>query len=137
MKELATYLTFDGNAREAMTFYAECLGAELNLVPFSQAPFDCPAEAKDRILHARLSKGPIVLMASDAMPGMPFQQGNNFSVSIAPESLDETEQLFAALSRNGKVTMPLADAFWGARFGMLTDRFGVNWMINFELPKEK
>ena len=79
--------------------------------------------------------GSALLMASDTMPGMPFQQGNNFSVNINCESLEEIERFFTALSENGKVTMPLHDAFWGARFGMLTDQFGVNWMFNFEKPK--
>ena len=141
MKELTTYLIFDGNCREAMTFYEKCLGAELQLTPFSEMPGDVPKEAKqagDRIMHARLSKGPMpVLMASDTMPGMPFQQGNNFSVSINCESMPEIERLFAALGEKGKVTMQLQDTFWGAHFGMLTDQFGVNWMLNFELPKPK
>jgi PhnB protein len=132
MKDITTYLTFDGNCREAMTFYKECLGAELHIMSFSEAPGDFPKEAKDRVMHARLSKGSAVLMASDTMPGMPLQQGNNFSVSVNCESLEEIERLFHALSRNGKVTMALHDAFWGARFGMLTDRFGINWMFNFE-----
>ncbi|MGI8741202.1 MAG: VOC family protein [Bryobacteraceae bacterium] len=139
MKEITTYLMFDGNCREAMTFYEKCLGAELQLMPFSEALGDLPAEAKqakDRIIHARLAKGTAVLMASDTMPGMSLQQGNNFSVSIGCESLPEIERLFAALGENGKVKMPLHDAFWGARFGMLTDQFGINWMLNCEKPKQ-
>ena len=76
-----------------------------------------------------------MLMASDNMPGMPFQQGNNFSVSISAESLEESERLFAGLSAKGTVTVPLRDAFWGARFGMVTDQFGINWMVSFEKPK--
>ncbi len=136
MKQINVYLTFDGNCREAMEFYKTCLGAELEIMPFSAAPFDSSPEAKNKVMHASLSKGPAVLMASDAMPGMPLQRGNNFSVSINCESLEEIERLFAALSNNGKVTMPLGDAFWGARFGMLTDQFGINWMFNFELSKQ-
>jgi len=75
-------------------------------------------------------------MAPDTMPGMPFQQGNNFSVTINCESLPEIERLFTDLGTNGKVTMQLQDTFWGARFGMLTDQFGINWMFNFERPKQ-
>ncbi len=135
MKEITTYLIFDGNCREAMTFYKRCLAAELHLMPFSEGQCDFPEEAKDRIMHASLTKGPAVLMASDTMPGMPFQQGNNFSVSINCESLEEIERLFTALGEKGKVTMPLQDVFWGARFGMLTDQFGINWMVNFEHPR--
>jgi PhnB protein len=135
MKEVVTYLTFDGNCRAAMTFYSECLGAKLELHPFSEMPGDHPAEAKDRIMHARLNKGATLLMASDTMPGMPLNQGNNFSVSIQCESAQEIDRFFAALSEGGKVSMPLQDQFWGARFGMLTDRFGIQWMLNFEHPK--
>ena len=135
MKEITTYLNFDGNCRQAMTFYQRCLGGELHIMPFSEAPGDFAKEAKDRIMHATLRAGSGTLMASDTMPGMPFQQGNNFAICIAPESIQETERLFTALAEGGKVTMPLQDTFWGARFGMLTDKFGINWMLNFEKPK--
>ena len=135
MKEFNTYLNFDGNCKEAMSFYQKCLGAELQLMPFSQAPCDMPAEAKDRIMHARLTKGPAVIMASDTMPGMPFQQGNNFSINIACESVEEIEKYYAALGEKGKVIMPLQETFWAARFGMVTDQFGIGWMFNFEKPR--
>jgi PhnB protein len=111
-------------------------GGELFLMPFSEAPGDFPKEAKDRIIHAALAKGPANLMASDTMPGMPFQPGNNFSVAIGCESLEEIERLFVALGEKGKVTMPLQDTFWGAHFGTLTDQFGINWMFNFPKPKQ-
>jgi len=136
MKEIVTYLNFDGNCREAMQFYKQCLGGELQMAPFAETPGDVPKEARDRIMHARLTKGPATLMASDTFPGAPFRQGNNFSICLQPDSLSETETLFKALGEKGKVTMPLQDTFWGARFGTLTDQFGVNWMINFEKPKE-
>jgi PhnB protein len=135
MKEIITYLTFDGNCREAMKFYERCLGGELQMMPFSETPCDAPKEAKDRIAHARLINGSSVLMASDTMPGMPFQQGNNFSISLNCESAQEVDRFFTALGENGKVTMPIQDTFWGARFGMLKDQFGINWMFNFEKPK--
>jgi len=133
MKEINTYLTFDGNCRDAMKFYERCFGAKLELMPFSEGPGQVPPEAKDRVMHAKLSKGSVVLlMASDTMPGMAFRQGNNFSVCLQCESLEEIERLFAAVGEEGKVTMALQDTFWGARFGMVTDRFGINWMFNFE-----
>jgi len=135
MKEVAIYLTFDGACREAMTFYAKCLGGELQLVPFSQMPGEHPPEAKDRLMHARLAKGATLLMASDTMPGTPWRQGDNFSISIQCESAHEIDTLFGSLSEGGKVTMPLADQFWGARFGRLTDKFGIQWMLSFEHPK--
>src|SRR5262245_64090017 len=121
MKSVVTYLNFDGNCREAMKFYELCLGCELYIMPFSEVPGDHPKEARDRIMHARIAKGGSpLLMASDTMPGMPYRQGTNFSISIDCESLEEVDRLFAAFSDKGKVTMPLQDTFWGARFGMLT-----------------
>ncbi len=135
MKELITYLNFNGNCRDAMNFYKRCFGGELQMMPFSEAPGDHPPEAKDRIMHARLVNGAAVLMASDTMPGMPFHQGNNFAITVNCQSQEELERFFAAISERGKVTMPLQDTFWGARFGMLTDQFGINWMFNFEKPK--
>jgi PhnB protein len=136
MKDINTYLTFDGNCREAMTFYEKCLGAELHMMPFSQAPHEFPKEQKDLIMHAQLKKGSAVLMASDGMGDAPVRQGNNFSVAIQCDSLQEIEKLFTAFSEKGTVVMPLQDQFWGARFGMLTDQFGIQWMFNFELPKK-
>ena len=136
MKEIITYLNFDGNCREAMKFYEKCLGGELHMMPFSEAPGDFPKEAKDRTMHATLRNGSAALMASDIMPGMHFEQGHNFSICLQPLTVEETEKLFTALSEKGKVTMPLQDTFWGARFGMVTDQFGVNWMFNFEKPKQ-
>jgi PhnB protein len=135
MQQANIYLNFDGNCREAMTFYGQCLQAEPGFTPFSAGPpgmLGKAAEtASDRILHAELSKGPVVLMASDTLPGMPFIQGNNFAISISCDSEAELQRLFAALGEGGSVTMPLHDAFWGGRFGMLTDRFGIGWMLSF------
>jgi PhnB protein len=139
MKEVITFLHFDGNCREAMEFYKQCFGAELFLLPYSEAPVELPKEAKDakdRIMHSTLTKGSTLLMAADTMPGMPWQQGNNFSVIVQCESLEETESLFTALGEKGTVTMSLQDTFWGARFGTLIDRFGISWMFNFAHPKQ-
>ena len=136
MKEMNAYLIFDGTCREAMKFYAKCTGAELILMPYSEAPGNFPPEAKDRIIHAHLAKGQAMIMASDAMPGQPHIVGNNVWVAVKCESAEETEKLFAAFSENGRVVMPVGETFWAVRFGMLTDQFGVNWMFNFEKPRQ-
>jgi PhnB protein len=135
MKQIAAYLNFDGNCREAMTFYKKCLDADLQMTPFSEVPGDIPKEAKNRIMHARLAKGSAVLMASDTLPGMPFQPGNNLWVTLDCESLPEIEKVFTALSEEATIRMPLQETFWAARYGMLTDRFGVNWMLNLGKPQ--
>jgi PhnB protein len=136
VKGAIIYLNFDGNCREAMTFYGKCLEADPNFTPFSAGPPELPAVVKtapDRILHAELASGPAVVMASDTLPGMPFQQGNNFSICIDCESQPEMERLFTALGENGEVIMPLHDAFWGGGFGMLKDQF---WhQLDVQLPR--
>ncbi len=137
MKEIAAFLAFDGHCREAMEFYKNCFGADLFLLPYSEAPGDfpwVPEEAKDRIMHSTLSKGSTILMAADSLPGV-LQRGNDFSVIVHCESLQEIADLFDALGEKGQITMPLQDTFWGARYGTLTDRFGIRWMFNFAHPK--
>ena len=138
MQWINGYLTFDGNCREAMEFYKESLGAELELTPFMDAQGKpvLSADGKERTMHARLTGGGGLLMASDTMPGMPLHVGDNFSLAIQNDSVEEQDKFFAALGEGGKVTMPLQDTFWGARFGMLTDKFGINWMFNLDKAKE-
>lgn len=136
MQAMTPYLNFDGNCREAMTFYQHCIGGELNVMTFGEGEFDSPPESKDRLIHARLTKGSTILMASDTMPGMPYQQGNNVWLSLVCESDEEVNSLYVTLSDGGKGIMPPHDAFWGARFGMFTDRFGFNWMLNHERTKQ-
>jgi PhnB protein len=128
MRDMNTYLTF----------YHKCLHADLHMMPFSEMPAgQMPPGSKDRVMHARLQKGTVTLMASDAMPGHPFKQGNNFSISINCESKNEVDELSNALKEGGQVTMANQDMFWGAYFGMVTDKFGVSWMFNCELSKVK
>jgi len=140
MKEITAYLNFDGNCREAMTFYQQCLGGELFVMTFgegaSQGAFEAPPEARDRVLHARLANGATVVMASDTMPGMPFREGNNVWLSLNCDSVDEVRKVFDALGAGGREVMAPHDSFWGARFAMLTDRFGMDWMLSHELPKQ-
>ena len=136
MKQILPYLNFDGTCREAMEFYKKCLGAELYLLPFSEAPGDFPKDAKDGIMHATLTKGIPLFMASDAMPGTSVQPGNNVSMTIQLDDPEETERLFTAFGENGKVTMSLQETFWAASFGMLTDQFGIQWLFNCERPNK-
>ena len=103
MKEINAYLIFNGNCREAMTFYQKCLGGDLRVITFADMPGNIPPEAKDQIAHARITKGGSpILMASDNMGGPPVEHGGNFFVSIPCDSAQETEKLFAALSEKGK-----------------------------------
>jgi PhnB protein len=135
MKNMNAYLIFNGNCRQAMEFYRQCLGGVLYMMPYSDAPdvgADLPQEAKDWLIHARLTIKDQVLMASDTRPGMSVRQGDNFFVSINCESVPETEKLFKALSEKANVEMPLQETFFAHRFAMLTDQFGIKWMLNLE-----
>ncbi|HEY1758174.1 MAG TPA: VOC family protein [Bryobacteraceae bacterium] len=137
MTETVPFLTFDGNCREAMTFYQKCFQGELFLMPFSGAPGSFShSEPPDRILHSTLKgKGSEILMAADIWSGQQHRTGNNMSVMIQCDDLEENERLFAALGEGGTVTIALQDTFWGARFGTLTDRFGIQWHFNCVVPK--
>jgi PhnB protein len=136
MKDITTYLNFDGETREAMTFYAQCLGAELTMQSFKDANIPADAGQENRIMHARLSKGDAVIMASDTMPGMQFKKGNNFSMTIECDSAEELQSLYEALLEGGTSLMEPQDTFWGARFAMLTDKFGIGWMFNHQREQQ-
>ena len=131
MKALVPYLTFAGNCREAMTFYADALQAKLDIMDASQMP-NCPEAQRHHVLHAKLQSGAMQLMASDNLSDRPTHMGNNVSISVDCTSADEQQRFFTMLSDGGEVSMPLQDTFWGAHFGMLTDRFGVHWMFNLD-----
>ncbi|WP_017258780.1 VOC family protein [Pedobacter arcticus] len=144
MATVNTYLTFDGNCEQAFEFYKSAFGGEFkDLTRFGEMPPQegippLSEELKQRLMHVNLPiSTETTLMGSDILPNMgtSFKVGDNFSVSIGVNSKEEADKLFAALSAGGKVTMPLETTFWGAYFGMWEDRFGVNWMINYDLPK--
>ena len=136
---LSTYLTFDGNCREAFEFYRSVFGGEFtSLQTFADAPPDMPvSEAeKDRVMHVSLPIGSSVLMGSDSASGFgpPVVVGNNFSIALEGKSKAHCDEVFAALSAGGSVLMPLQETFWGAYYGLWTDKFGINWMANYTLP---
>ena len=133
MTTVNPYLLFNGDCRAAMTFYEKCFGGELTLLPFSDAPPEAkPPGGDDMIFHATLKKGDLVLMASDCPPGNEVQAGANVNLSVNCANMDEIKTLFKAVSAGGEVKMPLQDTFWGAHFGMLVDKFGINWMFNYD-----
>lgn len=131
------YLNFPGTCAEAVAFYKDCLGATAEVMTFRGTPMaeKMPSEALDRVMHATIKIGASTLMASDTMPGTPHEGMKGCAVSLNVDDLAQAERIFGALSHGGKVTMPFAAQFWGAKFGMLTDKFGVAWMVNCELPK--
>jgi PhnB protein len=131
------YLNFDGTAAEAIALYQRALGAQVQFMQrFGEMPDSTfEGDAANRVMHATLTLGSGTLMVADSMPGSSPTAGTAVYVTLQYAGIEEVDQHFAAMSEGATVTMPLENTFWGARFGTLTDRFGVNWMFNAELPK--
>ena len=133
MKHMYPYLHFNGECREAMELYKTVFGGDLQVMPFTMMP-NCDDADKDRVLHSCLTSGPFILQASDQPKSHAASAGgSSFDVCVDCSSIAEEEQYFNALSEGGTATMPLQDTFWGARFGMLQDKFGVRWMFNCQI----
>ncbi|MEA9357309.1 VOC family protein [Bacteriovorax sp. PP10] len=136
MKTVTPYLIFNGNCKEAVNFYNSHLGGELFMTTYGEAPqTDCPSGAENKIIHANLKKGDFNLMASDTPTGT-AHVGDNIQLYLHCESREEVEKIYKGLSEGGTQKVPLNDTFWGAYFGMFTDKFGINWMLGFELPRK-
>jgi len=127
---LNPYITFDGTAEEAMTFYQAALGGDLEVSRFGD--FGAPEGVDPQgVMHANLATSAgFTLMASDAPPGQPAGSGDNISVSLSGDDDGELRGYWDKLSEGGEVTMPLEKQVWGDTFGMCKDRFGVHWMVN-------
>lgn len=138
MAKMNPYLNFDGTAEEAFTFYKSVFGGEfVGVHKMSEAPGteQMPENERNRVMHIALPiDANTTLMASDIIPSMghKLDVGNNVHISLHPSSREEAEKLFNGLSAGGKVEMPLQDTFWGAYYGNFQDKFGVNWMINYD-----
>ncbi|MCD0472821.1 VOC family protein [Flavobacterium sp. EDS] len=141
MAAVNPYLIFNGNCEEAFLFYKSVFGGEFAYIgKFKDMPADencsqvsSESEDANRIMHVSLPIGQTILMGSDSTEqsgAVTF--GGNFSVSINVESAKEGDRIFNGLSAGGNPFMPMGKTFWGAYFGMLTDKFGVNWMVNFD-----
>jgi PhnB protein len=129
-----SYLTFSGNCREAMNFYKDCLGGELNLQTIGESPMadKMPPQMKEFILHSTLTKGNLLMMGSDMVPDSGLVSGNSVSLSLNCGSEEEIKNCYEKLSKGGKKDHPLEDTFWGAVFGDLTDKFGNHWLLNYD-----
>ena len=134
MTQINVYLTFEGNCREAMTFYQQCLGGELEVRTIGGSPVEahCPPEMKDQVLHATLTKGALVLMASDCIGPGGYTHGNDIALSLNCSSEEEINDFYSKLSEGGQIIDALKVQFWGAIFGVFTDKFGKRWMLNYD-----
>lgn len=143
MKSINPYLNFPGNTEEAFNFYKKVFGGDFigGVIRFKDAPGseDLNEKDKSKVMHIALPMGKgNMLMATDALESMGFKIkfGNNFYISIITDSKEEADKIFNGLSEGGKVEVPMKDEFWGDYFGMITDKFGVQWMINYTYPKQ-
>jgi PhnB protein len=136
MTSIIAYLHFNGNCREAMTFYQACLGGTLVLQTVGESAMasQTPPETHQDIMHSMLSSGGIALMASDMGKGQ-FVHGNSISLMISCDTEEEINSYFARLAEGGTVQFPLAVQFWGSIYGELTDKFGLTWTMNCDQPK--
>jgi PhnB protein len=137
MATLNPYLNFMGNTEEAFNFYKSVFGGEFPMVMRFKDTAESarvPAHEQDKIMHIALPIGNNVLMGTDALESMghTIKPGTNFSLSISAQSQEEADRIFNGLSAGGQVTAPLKKEFWGAYFGMLTDKFGISWMVSFD-----
>jgi len=127
---LNPYLSFDGDARQAMEFYEQVFGGSLSLNTFG-AFGDADAPEADKIMHGMLeTPSGFTLMGADMPPGMAYSPGNTFSVSLSGDDEAELRGSWEKLSDGGTVAVPLEKQMWGDVFGMCTDRFGIPWMVN-------
>ena len=145
MKNLNIYIHFKNKCEEAFSFYQSVLGGEYSAfsrygeMPPQEGMPPLSEEDKHLVLHVSLPVGnQTMLMGSDmAGPwGNGLSEGNNFAVSLHPDNKEEADQVFQGLSKDGKVTMPMQDTFWGSYFGSCEDQFGINWMINVNTQSE-
>jgi PhnB protein len=130
--QLNPHLDFNGHCQAAFKFYQQCLGGDIQaMMTWGDSPMadQVPPEWRDRIIHATLIVGETTLMGADAPPDR-YEEPRGFAVAIQVNDPADAERIFAALSQDGTVTMPLQQTFWTVRFGMLVDRFGIPWMVN-------
>ena len=132
MTQINAYITFNGNCREAMTFYKESIGGELILMTVKDSPMSAqwPAGVQHNILHASLTKNNLVLLGSDMTGPVPLINGNTISLSLTCSSAGEANTFFNSLSAGGKVFQPLHQFFAGT-MGAFADKFGMNWLIYY------
>lgn len=133
-KRLIPYITMDGNAKEAIEFYEEALDAQLLFIQtFGEMPenpdFPIPAEVKERVGHATLKVGETELMFSDTFPGSPFSSGNQVSICITTDSVEQAQKMFDALQQGGQVGMPLQETHFSPAYGNVADKFGVTFQM--------
>lgn len=136
--KLNPYLRFDGNCKDAFAFYKQALGAEITtIMTWGDGPMaeNIPPEAHNMVMHAELDIGGNTVMGTDGGPDDTYEGIKGANVVINADGPEEAERLFKNLSEGGNITMQMEETFWALRFGMVTDKFGVPWMVNCDKPE--
>lgn len=142
MATINPYLNFKGNTEEAFNFYKSVFGGDfVNIQRFKDTPEAdrIPSNEKDKIMHIALPIGKEnIIMGTDALESMGHKitEGTNFHITLSTDSQEEADNLYSGLAEGGRKTMPLQKTFWGAYFGMLTDRFGIQWMVSYDSSRQ-
>ena len=141
MATVNVYLTFDGNCEEAFLFYQSVFGGEISYIgrfkdmPVAEGCDPLPADQAEKIMHISLPISKETMLMGADLGGewaSSFTPGNNYSIMVGTDSREEADRIFLGLSEGGVASMPMQDAFWGDYFGMCSDKFGIQWMINFD-----
>lgn len=135
--QLVPYIMFNGTCEEALNFYAKALNGQIkDLMRFEGTPAENMSADKNKVMHSHFVADGIFFMASDGNEGNAAAGGGaQVHMSINCSTEEELNNAFNGLAEGAKITMPLNDTFWGAKFGMLTDKFGINWMFNYDKPR--
>jgi Uncharacterized protein conserved in bacteria len=135
---LIPYVHFAGNAEEALNFYKDILNGEIVMISrYGESPMPVDDDWKNKLMHARLKFGNSVLYVSDGPKDYSVTRNQDIQLSVDVPDENKIEEIFNKMAEGGKITLPLADQFWGAKFGMLHDKFGVGWMFNCDLKKQE
>lgn len=131
--QVNAYINFNGNCLEAMSFYKDCLGGELQVIKVKDTPAgaSCPGGTEDQVMHSSLINKGFVIMATDMVDPGGFKPGNNFSLSVNCTSEEELNRTFNAIMEGGNIVEPIKLQFWGDLFGYGSDKFGTRWMFNY------
>ena len=141
MTKVTAYLLFNGNCETAFNFYKDVFGGELHIMRYKDMPQSdqpVPDSEKEKVLHLNLDvKGEMLLIGSDCSEAFspPVKFGDNIALTISPDSEEEARRIFNELSEGGTIQMPFEIAFWGSWYGMFTDKFGISWMVNYDISK--
>ena len=138
MEAIVPYLTFNGTAKQAFEFYAKALHGEIVAMNyFGDSSMESIPEDKDRVMHGILKAGDLTIMTSDTHSGQEVSSGSMVSLSMNFNDEETITKTYQALSEGAEIIMPLQDTFWDAKFGILKDQFGIQWMFNYDKPKKE